>query len=118
MKIYTTILTIFLIFFTYSATAKWPDIDIDLSSCEPDGLFSSVSHSWNPLKFWARQYTRLEMALKEENLRDLLDECRMQNTGNKTELIECYQYYKNRHQSMVKCLRHSKKLCRHHGGLC
>ena len=100
------------------AHSSWPDVDINLTTCQPDGPLGRMSQAWNPLKFWVKQNVSLEMALEHEDLSGLMENCRINYSDNKTDLLECYQQYKNRHQAIVKCLKHTARLCRHHGGRC
>ena len=118
MKAATVILAVSLTFISLPSTAGWPDIDIDLVTCQPDGVIASMSEGWDPLKFWAHQHVELEFALEDWSLKDDLDYCRIDYSYDKTGLLECNQYYSNRHRSVVKCLSHARKLCRHHGGRC
>lgn len=109
---------VLIVFWPTILFADWPDIDIELSTCKPDGLLANISHSWSPLKFWVKQNVAIEMALEQEDLSILLDTCRIEYKNDQTKLLECYQYYKNRHNSVIRCLKHTAKLCRHHGGRC
>ncbi len=118
MKAITTISSLLLLMLSSMAHSSWPDVDIDLTTCQPDGPIGKMSQAWDPLKFWVKQNVSLEMALEQEDLNGLMENCRINYSDNKTDLLECYQRYKNRHQSIVKCLKHTTKLCRHHGGRC
>ena len=98
--------------------AEWPDVDIELVTCSPDGVIASIKRAYDPKRFWVSQYVDLEMALEEEDLRYYYELCNIDYRDDQVERLECISWYKNRHASMVKCLRHSKKMCRLHGGFC
>ncbi len=118
MKRKIALFTLVLVAWPVVSFAGWPDVDIELSTCQPDGPVAKISQSWDPLKFWAKQTVVLEMALEEKDLKHFIEHCKIEYRDDRTELLECYQFYKNRHNSMLKCLKHAKKMCRHHGGRC
>ena len=96
MKMKRKLASLILVFIAWPiiAFAGWPDVDIELSTCQPDGSIAKISQLWDPLKFWVKQNVALEMALEEEDLKGLLDNCRIEHREDRTALLECYQFYK------------------------
>jgi hypothetical protein len=103
---------------SFKVTAAWPDVDISLTDCSPSGLIAHSSESWNPKRFWVRQAVSLEMALETEDLSNLYFDCKLNFPDDEIERLACKLGYKNRHSAIVKCLKHSRVLCRKHGGRC
>lgn len=110
------IIILFLLSFPVASLADWYDLDIELSTCQPDGPLDNLAHSWNPMKFWAKQKVAIEMRFEHGSVKDDLNYCRTNYREDKTGRIECLQYVKNTASSMRKCLKHAAKMCRHHGG--
>ncbi len=107
-----------ILFSTNFAYAEWPDVDIDLVTCQPDGVVANIKEKIDPLKFWVRQHVALEMSLEQEDLASLIEVCKIEHVDDRNEYIKCVGFMKNRHKAMIKCLRFTRKMCNQLGGNC
>jgi hypothetical protein len=96
---------------------KWPDVDISLESCQPDGIWARLSRAWDPLSFWVAQHVTLDAALEHENFEELIHDCQL-NRNTEAEILACAATYRARHEQMLKCAKHSAERCRSEGGRC
>lgn len=81
--------------------------------CHPSGIFSSVSLAWSPLKFWAGQYVKMDELRKGIQIRSIIaTDCRG------SDALDCRRKYLKAYRGLIKCISHSAKMCRKHGGYC
>lgn len=94
----------------------WPDVDIDLETCQPSGPISRIARAWDPLEFWVDQHLTLEIALEREDFDWYRDSCL--NRRGEPEIRKCVAFYQTRHDKMLRCVEHAARLCRNEGGRC
>jgi hypothetical protein len=102
----------------YFISLEWSDADIDLETCQPDGIIAKIKRAYDPRWFWVTQHVELEFALEQQDLKSYFESCNIMHHDDQEERTVCLSWYKNRHKSMIKCLQHSTKMCRVHGGFC
>lgn len=106
-----------LLIFLKVTEKPWPDVDIDLETCQPEGITARLNRAWDPLSFWVDQHVTLERALEQEDLSGLVSDCNWKRSDPKSQR-ECIAFYETRHRRMLFCLQHATKLCRNEGGRC
>tara|TARA_B100000242_G_C42823664_1_gene382715 strand:- start:80 stop:496 length:417 start_codon:yes stop_codon:yes gene_type:complete len=89
--------------------------NIDLSSCNPSGIYQNVKENVSPKKFWVDVHTKLDMEINFWGLPSPSSVC-SGYSGKKRS--ECISVHKNKFDSMRRCLNHSRKMCRLNGGYC
>lgn len=89
--------------------------NIDLSSCNPSGIYQNVKENVSPKKFWIDVHTKLDMEINYWGLPSPSSVC-SGYSGKKRS--ECISVHKNKFDSMRRCLNHSRKMCRLNGGYC
>jgi hypothetical protein len=100
----------------YSQTEEQlPEFGIELNTCTPDGVVNELKEKWNPKDFWIRQNVIFESEVKSAWKYDG-SYCRLKN--DEVDKTKCFLYIKNMYQSILKCYRTTKLLCRQNGGYC
>lgn len=93
------------------------DLRIDLVGCQPSGAVASLAERWDGKDFWAREHVTLQMALERKwEFEDAIDSCKISHATEPAEREACIAYVRGRYSSMIRCLQHAKRMCRHHGG--
>lgn len=95
-----------------------PDLDIELSTCTPDGAINEFKERWDSKTFWIKQNVKLETEMEEKWKYDGAYCKSIDDKGHDIVKAKCFLYIQNLFDSMVKCYKTSKILCRKNGGLC
>ena len=117
------VVAVYLFGYGNSAQADWPNVDIDLSTCQPKGMVANLKEKVNPKDFWISQYTRLSMAFEDglDPSHNPTLHCAAKQGGLVTDQVsyfKCVGFYSNRRLSIGKCMAFSRTMCRHLGGFC
>ncbi|MDC0072119.1 hypothetical protein OAK06_02925 [Gammaproteobacteria bacterium] len=89
--------------------------NIDLSSCNPEGIFQNIKEGVSPKSFWIDVHTKLDTEINFWGLPSVGSIC-SGYSGKKRS--ECISVHRNKFNSMKRCLSHSRKMCRLNGGNC
>lgn len=90
------------------------ELRIELDTCRPSGIVGIAKEKINPREFWVSQTVVLEMALERSwEFTDSINDCQHESTDAKK--IQCRLYFKNRLDSIRKCYRTAKAMCRQNG---
>ena len=89
--------------------------NIDFSLCGPSGIFQNLKETISPKSFWIDVHVKLDMDINYWGLPSISSICD-RYSGKKRS--ECISTHRNLHDSMRRCLNHSRKMCRLNGGLC
>lgn len=109
MKIIIILISLFLL------SGCGSEYNIDLSSCNPSGIFQNVKKNVSPKKFWIDVHTKLDMEINFWGLPSPSSAC---SGSSRKKRSECISVVKNEFASMRRCLNHSRKMCRLNGGYC
>ena len=106
-----------------AAKADWPDVQIDLLTCQPKGIVAGAEASFRPKDFWVKQYGRLQTALEDtsdpgQNSIAYCSAKYLGGAGDRVAYHNCVGFYSNRRAAMARCLSFSRTLCREAGGFC
>lgn len=95
----------------------WPGVAIELNSCQPDGVRAKLHRAWDPRGFWVEQHVTLEFALRDTDLRELIEDCGLKES-NSEKREACEAFYVQRHRKLQRCFASVAAQCRREGGLC
>ena len=89
--------------------------NIDLSSCNPNGIFQNIKEGVSPKSFWIGVHTKLDTEINFWGLPSVGSIC---NGYKGKKKAECISVHRNKFDSMRRCLSHSRRMCRLNGGYC
>ena len=101
---------------TVASSLAFADIEIDMATCMPKGIVSSMKEKTNPKKFWISQNIELEIAIQKWDIATSTAVCHEQKSTAEQE--RCFEYKRNLYESAVKCYQTTSQLCRANGGNC
>jgi len=85
---------------------------LNLESCNPKSGWQSLKENIMPKSFWIDQHGELAYSLAQGFP---TDHCSYKKGK---ERYECYSWSKNTRNAVMKCFRHSTKMCNLSGGNC
>ena len=94
--------SVLLVYAVNRVTTKQPSISLD--SCQPRDAWARLSRAYDPRAFWIEQNITLEDLYTQENLRDVLDDCEIQNKSSQVEREQCIAHYRDLWQRGTRCL--------------
>lgn len=85
---------------------------LNLDSCHPKSGWQSLKETFMPKSFWIEQHGELAYSLAQGFP---TDHCQYEK-GSKR--YECLSWAKNTRNSVLKCFKHTTKMCNINGGRC
>lgn len=103
-----------LLFFTGNAFAYDNELRLNLDTCTPSGIVGVTKEKLSPRNFWVSQTVVLEMSLERSwEFTDSIKNCQHEKiVEDKT---KCRLYFRNRLDSIRKCYRTAKTMCKQYG---